>query len=93
MSYDKVKNGWNRDWETDNIPDDMTGEHSQLKCWLIEGAGVYWHGRSADDFQTDVHDAVKFADRVAAERILHWMLPEQYQRTCRAVEHVFGLEA
>lgn len=24
--YDKAKNGWNRDWETDNLPDDMTGE-------------------------------------------------------------------
>lgn len=27
IGYDRDKNGWNRDWETDNIPDDMSGVH------------------------------------------------------------------
>lgn len=26
MNYDKAKHGYNRDWDTDNVPDDMTGE-------------------------------------------------------------------
>jgi hypothetical protein len=63
----------------------------QTKYWVIEGGGVYWCGRGADDFWSNVHEAVKFADQVAAERVLHWMLPEPYHRTCRATEHVFGL--
>lgn len=36
MTYDKAKNGWNRDWETDNIPDDMTGEPVDLSNLHME---------------------------------------------------------
>ena len=64
----------------------------QEKCWLVEGAGVYWCGRGKDDFLPDVHEAVRFHDQVSADRILHWMLPEQYHKTCRATEHIFGWE-
>lgn len=29
MRYDKAKNGWNLDWETDNIPDDISDIHRE----------------------------------------------------------------
>jgi hypothetical protein len=56
-------------------------------CWLIEGAAVYWCGRSPDDFGKDVAEAVRFSRQEDAERVLHWIVPEQMRRLCRTVEH------
>jgi len=58
--------------------------------WLIEGAGVYWCGRSPDDFQNKTEEAVRFARQEDAERVLGWIVPEQMRRLCRTVEHVWS---
>jgi hypothetical protein len=59
------------------------------KCWLIEGAGVYWRGHSPSNFGADANDAVRFARREDAERILHWIVPESQRILCRTAEHVW----
>ncbi len=58
-------------------------------CWMIEGAGVYWCGRSMDDFRKDPNDAVRFSRQEDAERVLHWMIPREVARVCRTAEHLF----
>ena len=59
-----------------------------INGWLIEGAGVYWCGKSVHDFRPSWAEAVMFTRRQDAERVLFWVLPEEYRRTCRAAEHL-----
>lgn len=55
-------------------------------AWLIEGKGPqYWDGRGTDTAaMTYKHDdAVRFARPQDADRVIHWLLNQEY----RAVEH------
>ena len=56
--------------------------------WIIEGNGTYWSGRGIHNFERTWEDAVHFKRCQDAERVLYWLLPKEYQQTCRAVEHM-----
>ncbi len=56
-------------------------------AWLIEGGGVYWCGKSPNDFRLKHKEAVRFSRQEDADCVLHWILPEEYRRTCRVAEH------
>lgn len=60
-----------------------------MTAWLIEGAGVYWGGRSLENFTPDLEEAVRFARQVDAERVLYWILPATVSATCRTAEHMW----
>jgi hypothetical protein len=34
MVYDKAKNGWNRDWETDNISAELCPKRHDARCTM-----------------------------------------------------------
>lgn len=65
----------------------MTDE-KKVQGWLIEGAGTYWCGKNLHDFRPTWGDAVFFTRYQDAERVLYWILPEEYRRVCRAAEHI-----
>lgn len=58
-------------------------------AWLIEGASVYWGGRSPDYFVSNIDDAVRFSRYEDADRILGWIIPQQMRILCRVAEHVW----
>jgi hypothetical protein len=65
------------------------GLQERQSGWIIEGAATCWCGQSEHDFRQNYNEAVRFARYVDADRVLHWMLPEPYRRTCRVSEHVW----
>ena len=53
-------------------------------AWLIEGNGPrYWDGRNLETMVMDHNDAVRFARKQDAERVISWLLNKEL----RAVEH------
>jgi hypothetical protein len=65
--------------------------NNDQEVWLIEGAQVYWCGRSPNDFGKDVNEAVRFARQEDAERVLHWIVPEQMRLLCRTTGHMWSM--
>jgi hypothetical protein len=55
--------------------------------WLVEGAAVYWTGRSADGFDPDITEALRFARYDDAQRVLYYIIPRQLQQLCRVAQH------
>ncbi len=63
-------------------------QHRQ-EGYVIEGAGVAWCGKSLHDWRADYSNAIRFARHIDAEQVLHWILPEEYRRTCRVALHIW----
>lgn len=66
----------------------MTTEQGECG-WLIEtGDHKYWDGRYADQdgFTGDANEAVRFARRIDADRVIYWLLSKYSVFLC-AREH------
>lgn len=57
--------------------------------YVIAGNHVVWCGRSVHDFRDSALDAVRFARQCDAERVLCWILPEEYRRVCGVRHHTW----
>lgn len=57
--------------------------------YLIElrGSLTWWDGRGPDTFHYDPNQAVRFARRVDAERVLCWIISESRREECTVTEH------
>ena len=59
--------------------------------WVIERYGCYWDGRGRDTFVSSrFHlEAVRFARKQDAERVLEWSINEALRTACAVIEHVW----